>query len=42
MRKVVIGFSGGVTSAWAAMWALRQFPPSEVVWLFHDTKECGS
>ena len=41
MRKriVVVGFSGGVTSAWAAMWALRNFPKDEVVWLFHDTKE---
>lgn len=38
-RKVVAGFSGGVTSAWAAMWALREYPRDEVVWLFHDTKE---
>lgn len=39
VKRVVVGFSGGVTSAWAAMWALRQFPRDEVVWLFHDTKE---
>ena len=39
MRKVIVGFSGGVTSAWAACWALRTFPKEEVVWLFHDTKE---
>lgn len=38
-RRVIVGFSGGVTSAWAAMWALREFPRDEVVWLFHDTKE---
>lgn len=37
-RKVVIGFSGGVTSAWCAGWALRKFPREEVVLLFHDTK----
>jgi len=37
--KMVVGFSGGVTSAWAAMWALRMFPKDYVVWLFHDTKE---
>lgn len=39
MRRVVVGYSGGVTSAWAAAWALRTFPASEVTWLFHDTKE---
>ena len=38
-RRVIVGFSGGVTSAWAACWALRNFPKEEVVWLFHDTKE---
>lgn len=37
--KVVVGYSGGVTSAWAAAWALRMFPKDDVVWLFHDTKE---
>ena len=37
--KVVVGYSGGVTSAWAAAWALRVFPKDQVVWLFHDTKE---
>lgn len=37
-RAVVVGYSGGVTSAWAAMWALREFPREEVVWLWHDTK----
>ena len=39
MRRVVVGYSGGVTSAWAAAWSLREFPRSEVIWLFHDTKE---
>lgn len=38
-RKVVVGFSGGVTSAWCAGWALRTFPREEVVLLWHDTKE---
>ena len=39
MRRIVVGFSGGVTSAWCAGWALRNFPRDEVVLLFHDTKE---
>jgi hypothetical protein len=39
VRRVVVGFSGGVTSAWCAGWALRTFPREEVVLLFHDTKE---
>lgn len=38
-RKIVVGFSGGVTSAWCAGWALRNFPREEVVLLWHDTKE---
>lgn len=38
MRRIVVGFSGGVTSAWCAGWALRNFPASEVILLFHDTK----
>lgn len=38
-RRIVVGFSGGVTSAWAAGWALRTYPKDEVVFLFHDTKE---
>lgn len=38
-RLVVVGFSGGVTSAWCAGWALRNFPREEVVLLWHDTKE---
>lgn len=38
-RRVVVGFSGGVTSAWCAGWALRTYPRGEVVLLFHDTKE---
>lgn len=38
MRRVVVGHSGGVTSAWALGWALREFPRDEVVALFHDTK----
>jgi hypothetical protein len=39
MRRIVVGFSGGVTSAWCAGWALRNFPRDEVVLLWHDTKE---
>jgi len=38
-RCIVVGFSGGVTSAWCAGWALRTFPREEVVLLWHDTKE---
>lgn len=38
LRKVVVGFSGGVTSAWCAGWALDRFPREEVVLLWHDTK----
>ncbi len=38
-RKVVVGFSGGITSAWCAGWALRTFPREEVALLWHDTKE---
>ncbi len=38
-RRVVVGFSGGVTSAWCAGWALRSFPRDEVILLWHDTKE---
>jgi hypothetical protein len=37
-RRVIVGHSGGVTSAWALDWALRTFPREEVVALFHDTK----
>lgn len=35
----MVGFSGGVTSAWCAGWALSNYPRDEVVLLFHDTKE---
>lgn len=38
-QRVVVGFSGGVTSAWCARWALDRFPREEVRLLFHDTKE---
>lgn len=37
-RRIVVGYSGGVTSAWCLDWALRTFPRREVVALFHDTK----
>jgi hypothetical protein len=37
--RVVVGFSGGVTSAWCAGWALRNYQRDEVILLFHDTKE---
>ncbi len=39
IRRVVVGFSGGVTSAWCAGWALKNYPKDEVILLFHDTKE---
>ena len=39
MRRVVVGFSGGATSAWCAGWALRTFPRDEVDLVFHDTRE---
>jgi hypothetical protein len=39
MRRVVVGFSGGVTSAWCAGWALRTYPREEVILMWHDTKE---
>lgn len=38
-RAVIVGFSGGVTSAWCAAWALRTFSRDSVTLLFHDTKE---
>ena len=38
MRRIVVGYSGGVTSAWCLGWALRTYPRGEVVALFHDTK----
>ena len=38
-RRVIVGFSGGVSSAWCAGWALRNYPKEEIVFLFHDTKE---
>lgn len=37
-RNIVVGFSGGVTSAWCAGWALRTFPSEQVLLLWHDTK----
>jgi hypothetical protein len=39
MRRIVVGHSGGVTSAWALGWALNCFPREEVVALWHDTKK---
>lgn len=38
-RRIIVGFSGGVTSAWCAGWALRTYPRDEVTLIFHDTKE---
>lgn len=38
MRRIVVGYSGGVTSAWSLGWALDNYPRDEVVALFHDTK----
>lgn len=37
--RVVVGFSGGVTSAWCAGWALRTFNRDDVDLLFHDTRD---
>ena len=37
-RGIVVGYSGGVTSAWCLSWALNSFPREEVVALFHDTR----
>ena len=39
MRKVLVGFSGGVTSAESAVLALAEYPREEVVLLFHDTQK---
>lgn len=36
---IVVRFSGGVTSAWCAGWAIREYPTDRVVLLWHDTKE---
>lgn len=38
-QRIVVGFSGGVTSAWAAGWALRTFNRFDVDLVFHDTKD---
>lgn len=38
-RRVIVGFSGGVTSTWCAGWALRNYPRDDVRLLWHDTKE---
>ena len=37
--KVVVGWSGGITSAWCGAWALSKFPKQDVIFLNHDTKE---
>jgi hypothetical protein len=39
MRRVIVGMSGGCTSARCGGWALENFPKDEVIFLFHDTKE---
>lgn len=38
-RRIVVGHSGGVTSAYSLGWALFNFPREEVVALWHDTKK---
>jgi hypothetical protein len=38
-RRIVVGHSGGVTSARALGWALDTFPREEVVALWHDTRK---
>lgn len=37
--QIVVGYSGGITSARCAQWALDNFPRERVTLLFHDTKE---
>lgn len=37
-KRVVVGYSGGVTSAWCLAWALQRYPRTDVVALYHDTK----
>lgn len=37
-RRIVVGHSGGVTSAWCLGWALARYPREQVVALWHDTK----
>ena len=37
--KIIVGWSCGVSSAWCGGWALDNFPKTDVVFLFHDTKE---
>ena len=39
MRRVVVGFSGGVTSSEAAVIACEEYPREEIVLLWHDTKK---
>lgn len=39
MKTIVVGFSGGVTSARCAGWAKERFPNDRIVLLWHDTKE---
>lgn len=36
---IVVGFSGGTTSAWCAGWAIKTYGRERVVLLWHDTKE---
>ncbi len=38
VRKIVVGHSGGVTSAWAVGWALREFPRE---WLESEEEKCA-
>lgn len=38
-HRIVVGYSGGVTSAWCLSWALNHYQRSEVVALFSDTKK---
>jgi hypothetical protein len=39
IRRVVIGFSGGVTSSKADVIACEEYPREEIVLLWHDTKK---
>jgi len=36
--RVIVTLSGGLSSAWCAWWALREFPRKDVVLYFNDTK----
>lgn len=38
LNRVIVGISGGKSSAWCGWWALRHFPKERVILYFNDTK----